>query len=357
LKRMLHPRRMADLAAAALAKPLKIRQMPVHLQVEISTFCNLNCVMCPRTRLVKKPDHMILNRFSTLFHAVRPATINLSGLGEPLLHPQISDIIRFCRSGGAAVNFPTSLAVPTGAMAPLVESGIDQLKISIDAATPETYRSIRGKDCFTLVVDNIREINRLKNSADAKKPDLRFNVAVQSLNIDELADIVALASGLNVASVYFQWLLYDGVPDKQDELNAGLTENRLRNAVDRVKQASRRTGVITNIGSWQRDMSVLASRIAGQSARPGRTCYFPWLSTYVDVAGNVMPCPKFANTREAIMGNVFETDFPLIWNSADYQVFRKTWKQQKPLYDTCRHCVPLTLFDARGLFRKLTGRL
>ncbi|MFZ5562761.1 MAG: radical SAM protein [Thermodesulfobacteriota bacterium] len=349
-------RRLAGLAAAVLTKPLKVRTMPIHLQMEITTFCNLACVMCPRAALVKKPAHMAVDSISALIEAIQPATVNLSGLGEPLLHPRIRDIVIFCKAAGSAVNFPTSLAVPTSAMADLVESGIDQVKISIDAATPETWRRIRGEDRFTQVIDNIREINRLKKETGANRPALRFNVAVLSHNIDEMADIVTLAADLDVQAVYFQWLLYDGVPDKQDELNAGLTESRLRKTIDRVKQASRRTGVATNIGAWQRDMAVLASRMAGQSAKPDRTCYFPWLSTYVDVAGNVMPCPKFANTREAVMGNVFETDFSVIWNSGSYQTFRHSWKQQ-PLYDTCRHCVPLTLFDAGTLFRRLTGRL
>jgi MoaA/NifB/PqqE/SkfB family radical SAM enzyme len=136
------------IAQNVLFKPITVPTLSSHAQIEITSFCNLDCVFCPRRHLVGAPKHMPLDQFKNIFDQILPSNINLSGQGEPLLHPNIPDIIRYCREGGAAVNFPTNLTVPKSLMTEIVEAQPNLLKISIDAASPETYLKIRRKDCF-----------------------------------------------------------------------------------------------------------------------------------------------------------------------------------------------------------------
>ena len=65
---------------------------PIHMQIEISSRCNLHCPVCPRgTGILKRDrDLMDLELFKHLMSEVGPylLTASLWGWGEPLFHPQ-----------------------------------------------------------------------------------------------------------------------------------------------------------------------------------------------------------------------------------------------------------------------------
>jgi len=145
-------RKYLGIAQNVLFKPITVPTLPSHAQIEITSFCNLDCVFCPRRHLVGAPKHMPLDQFKDIFDQILPSNINLGGQGEPLLHPNIADIIRYCREGVAAVNFPTNLAVPKSLM---TES----------------------------ILRNFEEISRVKYERKLEYPELRFNFALQANNI------------------------------------------------------------------------------------------------------------------------------------------------------------------------------
>ncbi|HXJ83674.1 MAG TPA: hypothetical protein VMS64_33915 [Candidatus Methylomirabilis sp.] len=68
----------------------------------------------------------------------------LHGIGEPLLNPQIFDIVVHLKTRVASVLFNSDAISPTPARARrLIEGGLDELRVSMDAATPS-----RSTRCF-----------------------------------------------------------------------------------------------------------------------------------------------------------------------------------------------------------------
>jgi hypothetical protein len=93
---------------AMLRRPSVMHDYPIHLQLETTDACNLNCTMCSRDMLVEKPSLLKPEYWKGIIDELRPANINVSGIGEPFLHPEIYEIIAYAKSKGSLINCATN---------------------------------------------------------------------------------------------------------------------------------------------------------------------------------------------------------------------------------------------------------
>jgi len=339
-------------------KPYYAISLPKHVQVEVTTFCNMNCLSCGRRDIIEKPYHMQFAELKKIFDAIQPHNINLSGLGEPLLNPDIFKMIAYCKSKGAVVNFPTNLNVSSKLIPKLVEAGPQQIKVSIDSATPETYRKVRRKNSFEKIQKNIRLINTLKQEHNLHHPEIRFNFALQKANIGELPQVLSLASELGVDTVYIQDLNYFSIEDKKSAL-CNIDRHALRAMLGKGAQIARQKGINTNLVNWKRHFSSFYNKMLPQDQfHPNSIkCLFPWVSAFIDVHGNVKPCPVFVWEKDSYsLGNCLEVPFEKMWNGSQYHELRKAFKQNKRECAICERCVPPDLFDMKLIFQKMLLR-
>lgn len=87
-------------------------------------------------------------RLEPLFPGIR--TLILNGIGEPLLHPELENMIRMARQqmpSEASVGFQTNgLLMDKVRAVSLVEAGMDRICISVDGVRADTFRKIRGEE-------------------------------------------------------------------------------------------------------------------------------------------------------------------------------------------------------------------
>lgn len=172
-----------------------LRETPSKLFVEVTTRCNMSCAMC-----VKQTDGGSSTEGDLsmpVFRALAPAfpgleALILNGVGEPLLHPRLEEMIRTARKrmpGKGWVGFQSNGLLLTEARAvSLASAGLDRICFSIDGASPETFRKVRAGG-------EIEGVERaLAAMAVAKKqcgrPDLQVGVefVVMRSNLRELPD-------------------------------------------------------------------------------------------------------------------------------------------------------------------------
>src|SRR5439155_26821469 len=80
----------------------------------------------------------------------------LHGIGEPLLNAEVFEIGEYLKSRAATVAFNSdAISVTVMRAFRLIESGLDEYRVSMDAATRETYTKLRGVDQFDRVVANV----------------------------------------------------------------------------------------------------------------------------------------------------------------------------------------------------------
>ncbi len=134
---------------------------PDVIDLELTSRCNLDCVMCVRVAQKNRLGDMstaLLDRVLSESLAVAGRTFRLHGIGEPLLAPTFRDAVkRISRdSRGHHIALITNghrLDRETSRF--LLGQGIQQITVSLGAATAATYQQVRNSPAFERVVKNV----------------------------------------------------------------------------------------------------------------------------------------------------------------------------------------------------------
>lgn len=219
---------------------------PKKLNIEVSSRCNLNCDMCMRKVLLEESGDMSLETYKALLPVFPELeAVNIIGIGEPLLNENIIEMIRLGKkhlSSHATFSITTNATLIDEKMAKeLVSSGLDDIVVSMDGATPETFNDIRKKTTFEEVLRNIGLLNKAKKERRSKLPRLGFEFVAMRRNIAELPQLVDLAAKYGASFIIVTNLLphteeiakevlYDFNSDKAIELfNEAKAEAKRRN--------------------------------------------------------------------------------------------------------------------------------
>ncbi len=175
------------------------------LYVEPTTICNLNCRTCIRNVWEDPMAHMEMRVFTQLVEQLAGfpdlRRVVFSGLGEPLAHPHILEMVRIVRERGLDVTIGSNgLLLDEALSRELVQLGVDRLVVSLDGVTSETYAEVRGTT-ISPVLDNLRNLNKVKRESGSLIPALGIEFVALKSNIAELAELTGLASRLGAARV------------------------------------------------------------------------------------------------------------------------------------------------------------
>ena len=166
MTRLDYYRRLAKIFAAYKKKKVELDYLPVRLWIEPTSYCNLNCIMCPNKSLPKeKKGFMEFGLFRKIIDEARHFAfdVNLLHRGESLLHPDFFRMVRWAHDAGLFTKFHTNGTLLDEAKSrALLQSGIDQLTFSFDGYDKDTYEAIRVNADFAKTVANIVRFLELK---------------------------------------------------------------------------------------------------------------------------------------------------------------------------------------------------
>ncbi|MBU0600226.1 radical SAM protein [bacterium] len=144
-----------------------------QLEIEVTNDCNLKCIMCPRTsKMSREIGYMDFELFKKIIDETEASSIHFSGLGEPLLHPQIREMFAYAKEKELEVGLRTNgLGLDEGFSKQIIEREfVDYIIFGLDAATKETYAKIKGVDLFDKAVENITKFLELKKEILKDEP-------------------------------------------------------------------------------------------------------------------------------------------------------------------------------------------
>lgn len=328
-------------------RPIIVPSLPQSLYVEVTSKCNSLCVHCPRTFYGRhwKTDLGLAEFEAILAQLPELKRIVLHGLGEPLLNPELFTMIRLLKARDVHVVFNSNaIALLPPIQRELIDCGLDEYRVSFDAATPETYRKIRGVPAFPRVVVNVRSLMRLKQQLGAATPRVSIWFVTMKDNLHELPELVRLAAGLGVDEVYVQRLVFfdEGLAIEAQSLYGRLSEQEQR-LLDEAGELGRRLGVCLNAsGRSTLQQSLGAGTSPGQDGRPWMACRRPWELSYITAEGEVLPCcfvPFVTNAQwqDYVLGDVRTQSLAEIWNGERYREFRRRFLSDAPP-ECCRGC-------------------
>ena len=172
---------------------------PKKLNIEVTTKCNLNCIMCMREVLREETGNMTLETYRALLPAFSQVeTVNIIGIGEPLMNENIIEMIRLGKehlhSNGNFSLTTNATLINEEIAEQLVSAGTDDIVISFDGATPETFNSIRKGTTMDEVLRGIDFLNKAKERLGNQSPRLGFEFVAMKKNVAELPQLVDLAA-------------------------------------------------------------------------------------------------------------------------------------------------------------------
>ncbi len=150
------------------------KQPPRTLHLENTNHCNAACIMCPNQTMNRVKAFMsddIYRRAISEASNFGIKTISIISIGEPFMDRKLVPRIQEAKRLGLDVVTSTngSLLTPMVAEA-ILESGLDELDISFDGFTKETYEAIRIGLNFDQVLSNINEFFRIRRMRHKNKP-------------------------------------------------------------------------------------------------------------------------------------------------------------------------------------------
>jgi MoaA/NifB/PqqE/SkfB family radical SAM enzyme len=328
----------------AARRPPVVPGLPRSLYLEATNRCDSECQTCIRTfATLEPPADLTLERVRAIVEQF-PALerVVLHGIGEPLLNREIFAIVAWLKTRVATVLFNSDAISLTRARARhLIACGLDEFRVSMDAATRETYRRLRGVDQFDRVVGNVGGLLTLARELGRLTPRVSLWFTASRVNLEELPAFVRLAGDLGVPEVYVQRLVFNGLGLALEE-NAlhGRLRAREQALLDEAERLAPALGIALRASGLTTPLHSLAPE-GHPSPRPWAGCQRPWTLSYVTANGRVLPCcisPWVARDYEAlVLGNAFTEPFEQIWNGERYQGFRTQFETDVPP-DPCRGC-------------------
>ena len=339
-------------------------------QIEVTSRCNLKCVMCPVTVLAERWPAIDLawesfERIAVAFDKVK--WVHLQGWGEPLLHRRMFDMIARAKAAGCRVGFTTNGTRLTRANgARLLELGLDLVAVSIAGASAATHEAIRVGSDFARLVENLRRFLQLRRETGNTRPKVEVFYLMTSANFAELPRAVELAADLGADELVATNLDY--------VITAGLDELRAYSSappapaysdtLEEAHRVSRRTGIAFRPHRLQfTEMAVCDLN--------------PLKILFVSADGGVSPCVYTSPLGRSEIPRVFEglpLEVPVvcfgnvnvrplteIWEGAAYRDFRQRFArrvagasammlgaagaaataEEAPAPDACRSCPKL----------------
>jgi MoaA/NifB/PqqE/SkfB family radical SAM enzyme len=320
------PRKLANLIAIEFQRILRRTEVfgyPYYVIIDTGNVCNLRCPLCPtgagtggRNRKLMTLDDFkkVVDRFAPYAYEV-----TLYNWGEPLLNPNIMEMIRYCVDENLGTNMSTNLSVAKLDVDSLIRSGLEYLVVSMDGTTQDVYSIYRVRGNIDLVVQNLKEIIKRKKELKSRTPVIEWQFMPMKHNHHQIEDAKKMAKEIGVDLLRF---IPVGIP---------FDFERKKELADEWYPPLE--------GDPQEEY--ILDRFMQKPIEGG--CFYLYRSTTINPEGAVSPCCMVYKARDDF-GNMMTTDFSDIWNNEFFESGRSLFskngslKHKKAVRTICDGC-------------------
>lgn len=313
--------------------------------VEPTNQCNLACRTCLRNSWKEAPGYMTETIFAGILEGLRGCVprplVFFGGLGEPLAHPAIVDMVSQVKALGCRAELITNATLlDERTTRGLIAAGLDMLWVSLDGARPESYADVRLGAALPEVLANVTHFRAARRSSHAPTPLIGVVFVAMKRNIADLPDLLNLASHLGATRVLVTNLL-PYTPEMNDELLYAGVLNDIAYLpspwVPHIELPKLELDPVTRGPLYQILRQMWNVSLAGNNLGAAND-YCPFVEAgaiAIGWDGNASPCLPLLHThtsylnrrvrrsRRYIIGNVAEQGLIAVWNDAEHLAFRR----------------------------------
>jgi radical SAM protein with 4Fe4S-binding SPASM domain len=279
------------------ADEMKELDFPPQLDVELNRMCNFSCSFCEHGHSKIADARLGFDRYARVVDEAAEnglVSLKLNYINEPLLVRDLERYIEYAKSRGVLnVYFATNGSLLTRKRSiALIESGLSKIMVSLDAASPDMFKKMRGSDQLERIEENIRAFIEERNRRGRRFPLVRVNFLKTEVNQHEALDFM---------------LKWEGVAD--------MVWFQEQHAVPGVEQA-----------------------MLAITDRDGFKCKTPFKLMAVDSLGQILPCCTFQG-RSLAAGSIDGMSLKEAWSGEKFTSLRKMHHageyKKNPLCDEC----------------------
>lgn len=302
----------------------KTKGMPITLQVEPASTCNLKCTLCPVTEGMERPTGLMeLDLFKRSIDELGDYTllIILWDWGEPFVNPDIYDMIAYAKQKNIKIISSTNAHVFSDKenAEKLIKSGIDSIILAIDGIKQNTYEFFRQSGNLETAMEGARNIVAAKKALNSQSPLINLRFIVTKHNENEIPELREIARTLGVDTLSLKTL-------NPYESYAELREDRFEFF----------EGILPTEEKYQRYKYNRDENGLQRIPRPP-PCHKLWDCMAIRWNG-VVPICTYDYREKIVIGNLRDQSVKDIWGSALIRSFRKRFKNDYRQIDLCNNC-------------------
>ncbi len=341
-------RQLAGVARNRLSQKAEVMTPPpTHISLLVTSRCSFRCDMCP-THSTKVPESyvhrhheapdMSLNLMRYVLDLYpNVVRVPLIGVGEPLLNPQLFDMVRECTKRRMIADTVTNGFALDAFIPDIISSEIDRICVSINGHTADEFHRMTGN----AEIDYLRILRNLEALVRAcanKKSSLRIDLSfiIDSNNYLYMKDMIEIGEAFGVDSVYLsQFQSTPFLHFTPEERCLFVDDQKVIEELSHLMSRKYRCDV-----RWP----YLLRRPGGERT----ICRWPFSMLRVDGAGNVGGCPMGLHNIHG-NGTIYDKD---PWNNKYFRDLRSRHLKGDLLWP-CQSCVecagvkPIQVFKSK----------
>lgn len=304
----------------------KVRGYPYSLIIDTVNACNLNCPLCPTGLGMegRKKGYMGMDLFRKIIDQLGDYAFSvvLYNWGEPLLNKDIYSMIEYSKSRRMKTILSSNLNLFDEQHAErLVQSGLDQLIVSLDGVTQKTYGKYRRGGDLEKALKNLQILATKKRDLGSTTPLIIWQFLVFQHNQHEVDQVEPMAKRLGADGLeIFQGYL--GGPGQTPFVGHTNTEDLISKWLVNDPKHKGRFDYFSDSEYLSEDR-----------------CFFLWKSATINWDGGVSPCCCVYDSSTDF-GNIAREDFKTIWNNDKFRSARSavTGRSNGPTPTICNQC-------------------
>ena len=271
------------------------------LQVEPTNACNLNCKICIRRNLERPNTSLSFDNFKKILSSGNFRYVGLHGWGEPLLHKQLFEMVRYAEAKGISTNLTTNGTLLQENIANILSSGLREIAFGI-----------YDKGLFCQVIPQIEKLIEEKRKHNSRRPKTYLDITIYDGNLEQIPELVRLGPELGIDAVILHRLFNTYKVDSSIEYISQEEEENLFAELRRWANSSESELYLPPKHSYP--------------------CRIVERSIFVTVDGGVTPCTYLP---DLCLGNALEDGVSQVMQSKAYTDFVKNMKNH-PICSKCQ---------------------
>ena len=279
-------------------------EIPVGSNIEITNACNLNCLMC-NTKLQERPNRLMEPEvFERIIIELQATGVNVAGLhtvGETFVYKDLETLLDIAQHHNFRVWISTNAQFPERIEEVYTRfpKMLNDIRISVDGATAETFEHIRVGGSFAKVIESFEVIHKLNDG----KHNFRIGTTLDSiLNSETIYEIPLYFEkfGKYMASENMNFWVINGLsPDNSYFKTTFPYPNLIRSEVP---------------------------------------CHLPFTSQYFTYDGKATLCCRDYN-EEIVVGDIKTSSLKEIWDGEEAEKVREQHRNPETLnINACQNC-------------------